>query len=229
MIRIPFTAYRKPWACGLVSALGLENQIGQFVTLPLHEMDVMQCLKCRQDAGDIVSLAKCASVRIPQEETGTSKLIDSYLASELRRIHEDYFRDTQEVSDQQRPDMGDLPGCLQEVLTFPNEVLLKPAVMQLVTRYLIADGWRPRHVAGLIGSLFSNPDYNWGTAWDGYSPKRRADFYVRIFSNLIALGRDSLIDYNCTSQQEKGFCWPLPGSCSLEASYKKLTSPKLTS
>ena len=229
MIRIPFTAYRKPWECGLVSDLGLEDQIGHFVTLPLHEMDIMQCLKCRQDVHDIASLAKCASIHIPEQEEGTLRLIEAYEGSKLRSFHDTYYREDPYPKDQWKETYGltpieDFPGCVQRALIFPNDLLLKPAILQLVTRCFLSQGWHPRHVAGLICSKFSDPGFNWGSAWEEYCPARRADFYVRMFSGLIRLGRDPLIDFNCTSQQEKGFCWPLPGSCNLETHYQRLIS-----
>ena len=228
-IRIPFTAYRKPWVCGMVSDLGLDDQIGHFVTLPLHEMDVMQCLKFRQDGNDIASLAKCTSMHIPDQADGTSRLIAEYQSSRLRDFHKFFYRerhlDEAQLDSIYRDDRRyPLPGCVGHALIFPNDILLKPAIFQLVTRCFLARGWHPRHIAGLIGSKFSNPAYNWGTAWEGYSPARRADFYVRIFSGLIALGKDEMIDFNCTSQQEKGFCWPSKAQCSLQSCHDILIS-----
>ncbi|MDF1813888.1 MAG: hypothetical protein P1V20_16925, partial [Verrucomicrobiales bacterium] len=229
MIRIPFTAYRKPWMSGMISEMGLEGQIGHFVTLPLHEMDAIQCIKCRQDIHDIASLAKCASVIIPDQESGTRRLIQAYRNSTLRQIHAEYYEDALLTEDQIYQLYGDsclsdVPGCVVHAFLFPNEILLKPAMMQLVTRCLLANGMRSRHIAGVIAAKFSNPCYNWGSAWENYSPQRRAEFYVRLFSSQIALGNDPLIDFNCMSQQEKGFCWPSGSDCNLNPWYRKLKS-----
>jgi hypothetical protein len=101
------------------------------------------------------------------------------------------------------------------VLSFPNDLLLKPSGMQLVTRSLLASGWHPRHIAGLIRSKFENPAFGWQDKWVEYDPSQRAEFYVRLFAGELAERLDSAIDFNCVSQQEKQFCWH-PRGCSLE-------------
>ena len=63
----------------------------------------------------------------------------------------------------------------------------------------------PRHIAGLIRSKYER-NYGWGNHWYLYDAATRADFYARLFSGLLAAGRDGLIDFNCRSTQEKGYC-----------------------
>ena len=95
--------------------------------------------------------------------------------------------------------------------------------MQLVTRCLLAQGWHPRHIAGLIRSKFEDPSFNWGIDWNDYEAATRADFYTRLFACLHLTGLDRLVDFNCTSTREKGFCFPQPElSCHLEPSRQKL-------
>ncbi|MEO5713733.1 MAG: hypothetical protein ABIT37_09625 [Luteolibacter sp.] len=99
---------------------------------------------------------------------------------------------------------------------FPNDRLLKPAGMQLITRALLAEGWHPRHIAGLIRSKFENPAHGWGVNWNEYEAGTRADFYVRLFAGLLATHVDELVDFNCMSTREKGFCpGPAAGGCGL--------------
>jgi hypothetical protein len=106
---------------------------------------------------------------------------------------------------------------VRHVLEFPNDLLLKPAGIQLVTRWLLAQGWHPRHIAGLIRSKFEDPAFGWGVDWGDYEPATRADFYVRLFSCLHLTGLDRLVDFNCTSTREKQFCFQPPaGWCDLE-------------
>jgi hypothetical protein len=58
-------------------------------------------------------------------------------------------------------------------------------------------------------------------------PAIRADFYTRLFASLHATGLDPLIDLNCTSTRDKGFCFPpASGSCSLEPMRQTLLSRK---
>ncbi len=98
-------------------------------------------------------------------------------------------------------------------MTEPNDLLLKPAGIQIVTRSLLAEGWHPRHIAGLIRSKFADPSFSWGIDWNDYEPGTRADFYVRLFAGLYATGLDQLVDMNCVSTAEKGFCCQMSGVC----------------
>lgn len=233
MIRMPFTNYLKPWVTGLARELGIEKEVPRVRTIPLHEMDVRQALHVRQSGWEVLELARRATVRIPLQEMGTGRMIDSYLASPLRRFHRDYYATLHDPKERwpetydQTP-LSALPPCARDILEWPNDRLLKPAGIQLVTRSLLAEGWHPRHIAGLIRSKFENPAFDWPLGWADYEPGTRADFYVRLFSGLWATGVDQLVDFNCTSTQEKGFCpGSHPGACSLESSFLKLSTPRI--
>jgi hypothetical protein len=78
---------------------------------------------------------------------------------------------------------------------------------------MLALGWHPRHIAGLIRSKYER-DFGWGKYWYIYNAGCRADFYVRIFSGLFSTGRDDAVDFNCVSTREKGICCT-GGDCSL--------------
>jgi hypothetical protein len=94
---------------------------------------------------------------------------------------------------------------VSRILRYPNDLLLKPAGIQHVVRALLANGWHPRHIAGLIRSKYEK-DYGWGHRFYVYDAAQRADFYTRLFCGLLADGLDPLIDFNCKSTQEKGYC-----------------------
>jgi hypothetical protein len=228
MIRLPFTNYRKPWVTGLASALGIADKIPSFRTVPLHEIDFTQALKIRQVENAVLDLARRACVRIPLQEEGTLRLIDDYRASRLRRLHEDFYATghgspADWEASYGRSALDALPPCARHLLVFPNDLLLKPAGMQLVTRCLLAQGWHPRHIAGLIRHKFEDPAYGWGVNWGDYVAAVRADFYTRLFACLHRTGIDLLVDFNCTSTQEKGFCFrPDGSSCRLEPSRQTL-------
>lgn len=228
MTRMPFTNYRKPWASGMAKNLGLEGQIPTFRSIPLHEMDFRQAIKVRQDDDDVLDLAHRACVRIPLQEPGTKRLLEQYLASRLRRFHQFYYS-TQHDPPERWPETYDrtpltaLPHCARHLLEHPNDLLLKPAGMQMITRVMLAQGWHPRHIAGLIRSKFENTAYGWGVDWNDYDTATRADFYTRLFAGLHITGLDRLVDFNCTSTREKGFCSPpAVSSCELETSRQKL-------
>lgn len=222
MIRMPFTRYLKPWVNGMAHSLGLDGEIPEISSIPLHEMDIRQAIKIRQVDEEVCDLAQRACVRIPLEEPGTERLVDHYMSSRLRRFHE-YYYSTQHDKKQDwhqtydRTPLISLPACARNVLEWPNDLLLKPAGIQLITRCLLAEGWHPRHIAGLIRSKFENPAFGWGVNWLDYEAGTRADFYTRLFAGLHLCGLDRLVDFNCTSTHEKGFCFFLSeGTCNLD-------------
>jgi len=232
MVRMPFSNYLKPWVSGLARSLGIEKEIPTFRAIPLHEIDIRQAIKMRQVDADVCDLARRACVRIPEQSAGTARLLEEYLHSPLRQFHESFYADQHDPKERwpetyDRTPLESLPPCAQHLLLWPNDLLLKPAGMQLLTRCLLAGGWHPRHIAGLIRSKFENPAFNWGVNWSDYVPAIRADFYTRLFAGMHAVGLDHLIDLNCTSTQEKGFCFPpSPGiGCTLEPTRRKLQSP----
>lgn len=211
VIRMPFTNYRKPWATGMAKNLHLEGQVPHFRTVPLHEMDVRQAIRLRQVDEDVCELARRACVRIPQQEVGTEHLLDQYLGSRLRTFHEDYYSTQHDPPEQwpatySRTPLETLPVCVRHLLDWPNDWLLKPAGIQLLTRALLAHDWHPRHIAGLVRSKYENPRFHWPGGWQDYEPATRADFYTRLFAGLHLTGLDHLVDFNCKSTQEKHFC-----------------------
>lgn len=235
MVRMPFTHYLKPWVSGLARSLGIEGEIPAFRAIPLHEIDVRQAIKVRQVDVDVRDLARRACVRIPEQAAGTAHLLEDYLSSPLRRFHEYFYSDQHDAKERwhetyDRTPMEALPPCARHIAVWPNDLLLKPAGMQLVTRCLLAAKWHPRHIAGFIRSKFENPAFNWGVDWNVYVPAIRADFYTRLFAGLHATGLDPLIDLNCTSTREKGFCFPPAQSegCCLEPARQTLLKRKVT-
>jgi hypothetical protein len=220
MIRIPYTVYRKPWASGLIGRMGMAEQVRGFFALPLHEMGVEELLGMRHNPAEIIALAHRAGAGIPVQEHGTARLMDDYLHSPLCAFHRLFHATPQDhpalwPQGYDKTPVEVLPPCAAHLLEFPNDMLLKPSGMQLVTRCLLALGWHPRHIAGLIRSKFANPAHGWGDKWREYDPSMRAEFYVRLFAGQIATGLDRGVDFNCVSQQEKQFCWA-PHGCSLE-------------
>jgi len=232
MVRMPFTNYLKPWVNGLARSLGLEGRLQPLRAIPLHGIDIQQALKVRHTDAGVIELARRASVRIPEQTAGTSRLLEDYLASPLRRFHREFYSEQHDAKERwpetyDRTPMDVFPPCTRHVVTWPNDLLLKPAGMQLVTRCLLAAGWHPRHIAGFIRSKFENPAFNWGVNWHDYVPALRADFYTRLFAGLFATGLDPLIDLNCTSTREKGFCFSAADErCCLEPVRQALLARK---
>ena len=220
-VRMPFTRYQKPWKNGLARALGIEDRIPPLFTIPLHEMDFRIAIDLRQSEEQMRGLARRACVRIPEQSAGTGKLIDAYLQSPARRFHESYYGVKIDEPSAVGRWFKQLPPCARHVVGHPNDLLLKPAGMQLVARCLLALGVAPRRISAMIAAIFSDRSHGWEQQWDVYSPELRADFYTRLFCCQLAVGVDSAIDFNCVSTQEKGFCFDAH-ECSLSPFREKL-------
>jgi hypothetical protein len=148
------------------------------------------------------------------------KLVEDYEASNLHRFHERFYSEEHEPPERwpetyDRLPLDALPPCPRYILEHPNDLLMKPAGMVMVIRTLLALGWHPRHIAGLIRSKFER-DFGWGAEWYTYDAGMRADFYTRLFSGLFAVGVDDLVDFNCISTREKGYCFQTPPGCELD-------------
>ena len=203
VIRVPFTLYGKaeqePFQ---------ESGLDPRTMLPLGGLSVDEVLTAMTDAGAVLDLARRCRTNIPVCEHGTARLADEYSRSALRRFHSWFYSQEHEPYERWPATydnffLGLLPPPAQSVLQHPNPTLLKPAGMELVTRCLLALGWHPRHIAGLIRSKFER-DYGWGSYWYHYDASLRADFYVRTVAGLICTGIDNLADFNAQSTLEKG-------------------------
>lgn len=193
-IRVPYGPYLKRER--LARARG-ESEDTPLLAIPLHEMDEATALRMMTDPDQVALLARRASAEIPDRTAGMQNLVSRYRNSRLHAFHRwHYGAGTAAASE-----LPHLPPCVESVLE-PSERILKPAGMQLVVRTLLAEGWPSHHIADLVAErmadLLPTPP--------PFDPKTRADFYVRMFAGLVVTGGDRLLDYNCTSTQEKGYC-----------------------
>ena len=206
-IRIPFSPYLKPrqfeW---LLGADGVERLL-PFFEIPLGGMDPQEALVLARDPQAVAELAGRVDVRIPEASEATANLLDRYQQSALAAFHAEFEADLGRYGDFSAappPVPGDVP-CLGLPFDQPNDWLLKPAALQHVTRVLSALGWRTSAIAHLIAAGYRR-DCDWGNTWERLEPDTRALFYTRLFAGMISTGADQLIDMNCVSHKEKGFC-----------------------
>jgi hypothetical protein len=201
-IRIPFSAYLKPkqleWMLG-------EAEICRLLPIfeiPLAGMSQAQAMAAMRNPDKVLEIARHVSVQIPDQSETMEQLLDHYEQSELARFHTQFYGQLgQEV---ERSDVL-APPCVRFVLERPNDWLLKPAALQHVVRVLMALGWSPSDIAHRICRAYSN-DCGWGDTWERLDPCDRSIFYTRLFAGMITTGLDQLIDFNCASHQEKGYC-----------------------
>jgi hypothetical protein len=210
VFRVPFSLYLKPqYQSWLIGESVLKNLPALFC-IPLHEMNWRQGIVVMRDAQMTSELAARASVRIPDLSGAMENLIAEYKASTLAKFHAWFYSEEHDPPERwletyDRTPMDILPACVRTILLNPNDLLLRPSGMRMVTRVMLALGWHPRHIAGLIRSKFER-DYGWGSQWLDADPSTRADFYTRVFSGLFAAGRDDLVNFNCQSAKEEKTC-----------------------
>jgi hypothetical protein len=206
-IRVPFTAYLKAFALG--KALPAPD-LPALIMLPSDLLPETEAIAAMARPERARALARRSSARIPDASAQSEALIASYAASPLAAFHRDFHATAPEPPERwpasyDRLDLAGLPPCVRRALEHPNDLLLRPAWIQLVVRTLVALGWHPRHVAGLVRSKYER-DFGWVPDLHFWEAATRADFYVRLFAGLVATGRDQGIDFNCRSSQEKDMC-----------------------
>jgi hypothetical protein len=180
------------------------------VTIPRIDLSLEDMLLLRQNYKQAADYAAHIHTVIPDASAAVMKLINSYKHSQLIKFHK-YFDQEYMHSPAEWPrtydyfHIDDLPACAAHALRYPNNNLLKPTNIQLITRLLTKLNWHPKHIAGLIRSRYER-DYKWGDFWKRYDPCTRSQFYVRLFAGLLADNTDNEQDMNCISHQEKGYC-----------------------
>ena len=209
MIRVPFSIYRKPWQQRWAIGAETLKDLRPFFIIPLQGIDWREGISIARDHRLTAKLAAHSSVKIPDASHGTGRLLAEYEKSKLAGFHRSFYSQEQHPA-KLWPDTYDrvpleiLPACARIALEQPNDLLLRPAFIRRLVRVLMALGWHPRHIAGLICSRYER-DFGW-TQFTDFDPATRADFYTRVFSGLFATGTDDLVDLNCVSAQEQRTC-----------------------
>lgn len=209
-IRVAFSTYQNHRIRPDVFGRQSSEDVPLLVTIPRRERPLLWMLEYARRADQAAMIARGEHATIPEATIGVSNLLDDYEASVLCGVHHEYYATPAHGPDRwsdtyDRLDTNELPPCVGSALRHPNDALLKPTVLQQLTRCLLARGWEPRHIAGLVWSKYGR-DHGWGDRWQRLDPALRADFDVRVFAGLLATGVDKAMDFNCVSSQEKGLC-----------------------
>ncbi|MFY9824029.1 MAG: hypothetical protein WAM82_21805 [Thermoanaerobaculia bacterium] len=210
-VRIPFSPYLKPKKQRAQLGERLMAEVPQMISVPKHDLTTLAAARLLWDLDAAADLARRADCRIPDFSEAMEELIGEYRASPLAKFHLWFYSQEQEpmaarhaIYDQVPEEP--LPPCVRTILSRPAGLLLNPSGLQRVTRVMLALGWHPRHIAGLISSRYER-DANWGRGWSASDPGHRADFYVRLFSGAFIAGNDNLVSFNCRSAQEAERCF----------------------
>jgi hypothetical protein len=208
-IRVPFSVYLKPWQQPWIFDPDVLGRLQPLFAIPLQGINWREGISRMSDPQFTMELAARVSTSIPDATYGTGKLLTDYWNSKLADFHSSFYSQEQHPADvwpetYDRQPLEILPACARIALETPNDLLLRPAHIRRLVRVLLALGWHPRHIAGLICSKYAR-NFGW-TQFVNVDPATRADFYTRVFAGLFATGIDDLVDFNCVSAQEQGTC-----------------------
>ena len=202
MLRAPFSIYLKPWQQRWAFDAQALASLPPLVVIPLNGTTWREGIRPMRDLNAAQAWAQHSSTSIPDAGPNMQKLIADYENSKVAKFHE-WFYSQEPYPPERWPETYDqtplemLPACARIILEQPNDLLLRPASIRLLVRVMLALGWHPRHIAGLITSKYARP-FGW-TQFRRDDPATRADFYSRVFAGLFTTGRDDLVDFNCVS------------------------------
>ncbi|MBP9812939.1 hypothetical protein KBC51_00655 [Candidatus Saccharibacteria bacterium] len=154
--------------------------------------DELMVVRSNYDRADqILSDADC---RVPESSEGIKKLVNDYSSSKLINLHKKM--DESFGDDPSSYDFGyrnyDLianktenPDYIKHLLSNANDELLKPANIDYFV-WEIFKSWGGNennldiapHVAGLLGSIYEDPRYNWGSRFIKIDAQRYARGWV---------------------------------------------------
>jgi len=210
-LRCAFSTHQKHkvqrWKVGDAIADGTPIQIA----IPRKHLSLEDTIALRRHFAHAAEYAASVNCFIPNYSADIKNLIQNYMDSPLHRFHRWFDSEAQHLPREWPATYGamnyeDVPPCVRIALEQPNDLLLKPTNLQTLTRCLLAQGWHPQHIAGLVYSRWiSGPGWP-ENQWQDFDAQSRSSFYIRTFGGLLANGLDGLVDHNCISHQEKGYC-----------------------
>jgi len=223
-LRVAYSSYQKHTS--MLRSSGAPGRALPMATVPRHRETLPALISGQRGLRHAVRSARHRPAEIPIVSAGLDRVLDDYESSPLARFHRRFYEvppgppgqfEALAASRQWRT----LPECVVGPLLQPNDRLLQPAVIQHVTRALMAEGMAPRAIADIIQSRYA-ADFNWGDRWRWLDRRTRAEFDVRVFAGLLVGGIDRGVDFNCRSAQEKDVCPGTPCRSDLRANRQRL-------
>lgn len=240
-IRCPFSLYSKHKLKGYMPVNTAAGNLSTLICVPRRtpeaELSLADILDMRLSEKRAMRQAGRVSTSIPEQHQGFGNLIADYKSSSLYDFHREFEAvvqdDTQAwAGGYDRFDMDSIAPCIAQVFRCPNPLLLQPTNLRLIVGTFMALGWHPKHIAGIIYSKYMR-DFGWEVNFRRYNANRWANVWVRIYAGMILCNIDGLLDFNCTSQQEKGEAWmgmrycPAPGCGFNLAEYRAALQEKI--
>jgi len=222
-VRVAFGTYQKHRFARWTTT---SDSLSAFAVVPRWRESLPELISRERTFSHASRAALRRSAAMPVVTAGVDRLLTAYEASDLARFHKVFYgapaRGPVQFAALVRSTLWQsLPECVVGPLLQPNDRLLQPAVIQHVTRALMAEGVHPRDIAGIVHSRYA-ADFNWGDRWFWLDAQTRAEFDVRVFAGLHVTGVDQAIDFNCRSAQEKDVCPKTPCSWDLRVTRQRL-------
>lgn len=214
-IRCAFSSYSKHWVKkGIAPQMAGKFEWPLFCVprrTPAEELPLGRVLAIRGNPDSVIAWGREITAAIPDQRDGFASLMADYLKSPYRDFHLDYDAVKQDdpvdwPAGYDRLDLSALPPCVALPLRHPNPLLLQPTNLRMIVRALMALGWHPKHIAGLVLSKYRR-DFSWEVDFRRYDADRWANGWVRVYAGMLISGIDRLRDLNCVSQKEKGYAW----------------------
>jgi len=222
-LRVAYSSYQKHTAMARAAAAG---RVAPLAAVPRHRESLPALISGLRRLRHAIRTARQRPAGLPLVSAGMHRVLDAYEMSHLAAFHHQFYATPPGPSGQFEALAGSrqwrsLPDCVTHPLLEPNDRLLQPAVIQHVTRALMAEGFAPRAIADIVRSRYV-ADFNWGDRWASLDARTRAEFDVRVFAGLLAAGLDRGVDFNCCSAQEKELCPGTPCRWDLRTNRQRL-------
>ena len=204
-VRMGFSAYQSHRARPDIFGAAAST-LPPIACVPRTQRSLEAFIRAGRTLGEAAQAARHAQCLLPDVAVGIAVALARYRRSPLAAFHGEFAAELRAESVPEIFDLpADLPPCITWPLSQPNDLLLKPEHLQNLVRGLLARGWTPGRIARLVALQYET-DHGWGDRWNSLDAQTRANFDVRVFAGLLATGVDRLVDFNCTSSQEKGVC-----------------------
>ena len=209
-IRLAYSGHQKHKV--YVNRVGMEVANGTpiYACVPRGKLGIEEIYDVRRSLESAREYAETVPAAIPRASRGWSRLVDDYRASPLFAFHRQF--DSIRHEPRRRWDqtylnleLKRMPACVAMPLMNANPWLLMPTNILTVCRYFFSLGWHPKHIAGLLKAYYSQGPF-WSIDWQHYNVEVRANFWARVYCGMIAMGVDTLDDFDCGAQAEKEFC-----------------------
>lgn len=223
-LRVAYGSYQKHTS--VLRSTGATGRSAPMAAVPRHRESLPELVSGQRGLRHAARSARQRPAIIPVVSAGVQRVLDAYESSHLADFHRRFYGtpvgqcgpfEALAGSRQWRS----LPDCVIGPLLEPNDRLLQPAVIQHITRALMAEGLPPRAIADIVQSRY-DADFNWGDRWGSLDARTRAEFDVRVFAGLLVTGLDRGLDFNCRSAQEKDMCPGTPCRSDLRTNRQRL-------